>query len=86
MKEKTMRSKKLTMLTPHEDHCWVFAFCFYLDRGKSDEQACRLAWRDLQMEFPRLHGFDGCLPEVRGQNPHTKWSRLPVVIEKSGGN
>ncbi len=79
-KPKTLR--KLTMLTPFEDHCWVFAFCYYLGEGKSDEEADRLTWRDLQMEFPRLRGFDGCLPDTPKPDANPKWSPRPVVIER----
>ncbi len=82
MNHRGSKSRKLTMLTPHEDHCWVFAFNFYCEQGKTDEQADKLAWRDMQMEFPRLRGFDGCLPDVRGNDPNAKWSRLPVAISE----
>lgn len=80
MPEPRRKSRKLTMLTPYEDHCWNFAFSYYLDKDRNDAEACGLAWRDLQLEFPRLRGFDGCLAEVRGKNPNAKWSPLPVVI------
>jgi hypothetical protein len=55
-------SRRLARLTAFEDHCWTFAFCFYLDEGKSDLAADRLAWRDMCLEFPRLLRYDGCLP------------------------
>jgi hypothetical protein len=54
--------RKLATLTPYEDKCWVFAFCFYLDEGRSDAQADRLAWGELQLEFPRLRRYQGCNP------------------------
>jgi hypothetical protein len=56
------RARRLATLTAYEDHCWVFAFCFYLDDGKADLAADRLAWRDMCLEFPRLRKYDGCKP------------------------
>ena len=56
------KDRKSAKLTPHEDRCWVFAFCFYLDAGHGDPAADRLAWRDMCLEFPRLRNYDGCLP------------------------
>lgn len=53
-------AKKLAALNPYEDKCWVFAYCYYLDRGKTERQADELAWRDLQGEFPRLRFYKGC--------------------------
>lgn len=49
----------IATLSPYEDKCWVFAFNYYLDRGKTEPQADKLAWRDLQLEFPRLRGYEG---------------------------
>jgi hypothetical protein len=61
MPQKRVKSvKKLARLNPYEDKCWVFAFCYYLDRGRSERQADKLAWRDLQKEFPRLRNYKGC--------------------------
>jgi hypothetical protein len=54
------RRKRIARLTPKEDHAWVFAFCYYVDQGKMDLQADKLAWRDLRLGFPRLNNFDGC--------------------------
>ncbi len=76
------RSRKLTMLTPAEDKAWVFYFCYFLDEGKGDDEADKLAWREMHREFRRLRGFDGCLPEVRGQRADAKWSALPVVVQR----
>ena len=56
------RRKKLARLSPQEDRSWVIAFCYYVDDGCSDLKADRLAWRDVCDEFPRLRGYDGCLP------------------------
>jgi hypothetical protein len=55
-----MKSKHIAILTPEENHAWEFAFRFYLEEGKSDFQADKLAWRDLRLEFPRLKIFTGC--------------------------
>jgi len=52
--------RKLARLSPYEDKCWVFALCYWLDRGKTDDEASRLAWRDVQLEFPRLQKYEGC--------------------------
>ena len=49
-------------LSVYEDKCWVFAFCYYLDEGKTDLQADKLAWRDMLLDFPRLRRYDGCHP------------------------
>jgi hypothetical protein len=54
--------RKLARMSPYEDKCWVFALCYWLDRGKTDEEAGRLAWRDIQLEFPRLQKYEGCKP------------------------
>jgi hypothetical protein len=51
--------RKIATLTSEENHAWEFAFCFYLEDGKSDLQADRLAWRDLVLEFARLKKHDG---------------------------
>ncbi len=54
--------RKLARMSPYEDKCWVFALCYWLDRGKSDDEASRLAWRDVQLEFPHLQKHEGCKP------------------------
>jgi hypothetical protein len=54
------KSKRLAKLTPLEDKSWVSAFCYYLDDGKSDGVADRLAWKDMLSEFPRLRFYNGC--------------------------
>jgi hypothetical protein len=54
--------KKLARLTPHEDRCWVIAFCYYVDDGCSDLKADKLGWLDMCEEFPRLREYEGCLP------------------------
>jgi hypothetical protein len=56
------RGKRRAKLTLLEDHCWVFALCYYLDEGKTDAEADRLAWRDTLSQFPRLRFYDGCEP------------------------
>jgi len=52
--------KRIAKLTAKENHAWEFAFCFYRENCKTDLQADKLAWRDLQLEFPRLKKFVGC--------------------------
>ena len=54
--------KRRARLTVYEDYCWVHAFCFYTDNSYTGLQADKRAWRDMCREFPRLRGFDGCLP------------------------
>lgn len=54
------RKESLAKLTPREDRCWVFAFCFHVDQGRTDSAADRLAWRDLRAEFPMLRNYSGC--------------------------
>jgi hypothetical protein len=46
-------------LTPEEDRAWEEAFLLYLDEGKTDAQADRAAWKDVQQQFPRLREFSG---------------------------
>ncbi len=64
MARKRRGPKNLARLNPFEDKCWVFAFNYYLDRGKSEREADRLAWEDLQVQFPRLRKYDGCEPKT----------------------
>jgi len=52
-------------LTAKEDKAWTYAMNYYLDQGKTDLQADKLAWRDMQKDFPRLRKFDGATPGVR---------------------
>ena len=56
------KERRRAKLTPWEDHCWVFAFHYYLDEGKANAEANRLAWHDMLSEFPRLRFYDGCEP------------------------
>jgi hypothetical protein len=46
-------------LSRHEDRCWVFAFCYYVDAGYTVRQADKFAWRDLCQEFRRLGRYVG---------------------------
>lgn len=55
--------KRLAKLTLEEDREWVGAFNYYVEEGKSDAQADRLAWRDVKKEFPRLRKFSGATAE-----------------------
>ena len=63
MHKRIRRAKKLANLVFSEDKCWVFYFCYFLDQGKTDLEADRLAWRDIQREFPRLRKYRGCRAE-----------------------
>ncbi len=53
------KRKRRATFTPREDRCWVFAFRYYLDEGKTDAEADRLAWKEMLSEFPRLRFYDG---------------------------
>lgn len=57
-KETSSTSKKAT-LTAEEDKAWVNIFEYYINEGKSDTQADKLAWKDLQEQFPRLKNYSG---------------------------
>jgi hypothetical protein len=59
---KPVPGRKLALMSSHENKCWVFAFCYWLDLRKTDQEADRLAWRDVQLEFPRLRKYYGCKP------------------------
>ncbi len=62
MRKQPSRARRLATLTPFEDKCWIFAFCYYLDQRKGERESDRLAWRDLRLEFPRLRRYEGCRP------------------------
>lgn len=51
---------RIAKLTDEENHAWEKAMEYYLNEGKRPLTACSLAWRDVQLEFPRLKDFDGC--------------------------
>ena len=55
--------KKLVRLTGEEERSMEKAMDFYRYTGKSEAEASRLAWRDIQKEFPRLRDFDGVQSE-----------------------
>lgn len=57
--------KRKARLTPQQDRVWEKAFAFYVDEGKSDAQADRLAWRDLVAEFPELKKHSGAHPNPK---------------------
>jgi hypothetical protein len=59
---KTRKRKRLATLTEVEDRAWTEKFSFYVDEGKSDAEADRITWREMQEEFLRLKAFDGCEP------------------------
>jgi hypothetical protein len=81
MADKKLEYKKLTVLTAAEDYSWCWAWAFYVGEGHSDEEAAELAWKDVQIEFPRLRTFYGC-PAKCSTNWDAKWSMLPVVERK----
>lgn len=54
----TPMKKKLAQLTVEEQQAKEKAIDFYLYIGKTDVEAIRLAWRDVQKAFPRLQEFD----------------------------
>ena len=49
--------KKLTQLTVEEDRAREKAVDFYRYVGKSEVEADRLAWADIEKAFPRLKGM-----------------------------
>ena len=55
--------KKLAQLTKQEERSMEKAIDFYRYTGKTEAEAARLAWRDIQKEFPRLRDFDGIKSE-----------------------
>jgi ribosomal protein S27AE len=59
-----MTKRKKATLTEVEDAAWVEKFSFYVDEGKSDAEADRITWKEMQDEYPRLKAFDGCKPGV----------------------
>lgn len=61
--------KGTAKLTPEEDRAWEKAFEYYLNEGKTDSQADRLAARDVRMEFPRLKKFRKFAANPRRKNP-----------------
>ena len=52
-------NKKLAQLTVEEDRAKEKAMDFYRYTGKSEVEAERLAWADIQKQFPRLKDYDG---------------------------
>ena len=50
--------KELAQLTAEEERARERAMDFYLYIGKTDAEATRLAWTDLQKAFPRLRVYD----------------------------
>jgi hypothetical protein len=51
-------NKKLAQLTPEEERAREKAIDFYRYIGKSDAEATRLAWADVQKAFPRLKAYE----------------------------
>jgi len=52
-------NKKLAQLTVEEERAKEKAMDFYRYTGKSEVEADRLAWADIQKQFPRLKDYDG---------------------------
>lgn len=52
------RNETLTQLTIEEKRAREKAIDFYRYVGKSEAEAQRLAWADVQKEFPRLQKCD----------------------------
>ena len=46
-------------MTDEEEVAWNFAWEFYMNEGYEDNDAAEKAWKDLQLEFPRLKEYDG---------------------------
>jgi hypothetical protein len=55
--EGTMKIELLRLTLP-EEHARERALDFYRYTGKSEVEAKRSAWEDIQKEFPRLREFD----------------------------
>ena len=51
-------TKKLAQLTLEEERARERAMDFYRYIGKTDVEATRLAWADVQNAFPRLKEYD----------------------------
>lgn len=70
-----MKNPRVERLTPAEDAAWVDAFNFYLEDGKTDSQADKLAWADIQKQFARLRKASGVKAENRKRNPRRRVRR-----------
>ena len=51
-------NKEPARLTVEEEQAREKAIDFYRYVGKTDAEAMRLAWADLQKAFPRLRGYE----------------------------
>lgn len=57
----TTNENKIAKLTAVENKAWNKAFGFYIESmSYSNAEADRQAWKDLQIEFPRLKKYDDC--------------------------
>jgi hypothetical protein len=56
--DKDPTKKKPAQLTSAEERAMEKAMDFYRYTGKSEAEANRSAWADIQKEFPRLKDFD----------------------------
>lgn len=53
-----VKKKTPVQLTVEEERAREKAMDFYLYVGKTDSDATRLAWADIQKAFPRLRAYD----------------------------
>jgi hypothetical protein len=56
--EKSLMQKR-TQLTAEEERARARAMDFYRFIGKTELEAMRLAWEDVEKAFPRLRACDG---------------------------
>lgn len=53
------RKLKLATLSLEENDFWENIFAYYVEEGYDDDEADKLAWEEMQEEFPRLLKYDG---------------------------
>ena len=70
-------NKKPAQLTLEEERAREKAIDFYRYIGKTDVEATRLAWQDVQKAFPRLREYDieqsGCMTSGRSVHKSTSF-------------
>ena len=58
------KQKPCAKLTDKEEGAWNFAYEFYgeeaMEKGKDEDWVRKKAWKDLQLEFPRLRNYRDC--------------------------
>jgi hypothetical protein len=62
-KDEVSMNKEPAQLTAEEEQAREKAIDFYRYVGKTDAEAMRLAWLDIQKAFPRLRVYD-CATKV----------------------